>query len=164
MVEDQKESLWGRRSYFMCVCGTCVNWASTKREIIFLVVSVCQVKIVSIAQYPIQCLNGLSRPTTATAPEPRLSKKARRNSPQKTLAHKKWNKLWEEIQKEILLPLLQYVCQKQKASDVCMMELEIVYNLNVGLYKCVKCLCSTVWGSGKSGTRHGTSSYPSNPE
>lgn len=83
MVEDQKESLWDRRSYFVCICRTCVNRASTKRKIIFLVVSVCQIKsrvslyspiFYSVSQWDFQAQN-------SNGSEPKLSRKSRRNLP-----------------------------------------------------------------------------------
>lgn len=55
----------------LVICGSCVNWESIKRKktifVWFHSVKLCQVKFVYVALYPIQCLNGLSRPTTETS-------------------------------------------------------------------------------------------------
>lgn len=94
-VEDQRESLRERRSNFMCVCGTCANWASTKRKILFLVLSVHQVEsslFVCVVRYSIQRLSGLSGPKTATAPSPSFLGRREETPRPKMLSHKKWNK------------------------------------------------------------------------
>lgn len=82
----------------------------------FQSVKSCQVKFVCITQYPIQGLNGLSGPTTATAQSPSSLRRQEENPPENDKPIKNGTN-FEEIQKEILLPLQQYVCQQQSTSD-----------------------------------------------
>lgn len=118
LVEDQNESL-RHRGYFMCIWGTCVNGVSTKRKIIFLVVSVCQVMSSQVCLYNPISYSGSQwafRAHNSNGSEPELSKKTRRKPPENDKPIKNGTN-FEEIQKEILLPLQQYVCQQQNTSD-----------------------------------------------
>lgn len=95
------------------------EWVSTKRKIIFLVVSVCQVMSSQVCLYNPISYSGSQwafRAHNSNGSEPELSKKTRRKPPENDKPIKNGTN-FEEIQKEILLPLQQYVCQQQNTSD-----------------------------------------------
>lgn len=96
-MKDQKESQWDCRSY---LCAFVIHaWTGhLQREksyfLWFQSVKSRHIKFVCVAQYPIQCLSGLYRPTTATALSPGFlrrqeKKKRERDSSPKILPHKK---------------------------------------------------------------------------
>lgn len=96
-----------------------MTWAAITRNIIFLLVSGCQVMpFVYIVQHPPQCLNGFSKHTTGTSKSASFLK-----FPPNTLTT--W-KMEETFKQEMFLRLLQDVRRQQKPSDVA-----VVYNLKV---------------------------------
>lgn len=124
----------------MCICGTCVKWASTKRKIIFFVVSVCQVTSCqvclyspisySVSQWALQAHN-------SKGSEPRLSKKTRKNLPQKCYHIKNGTNFERKFKKRIYLLSYHIYVSGRKLQ----MYVKLIYYLSVSmlrLYYCVK--------------------------
>lgn len=133
----------------MCVCGTCVNRASTKRKIICLVVSVCQVMSSQVCYILFSVSMGFPG-----LQQERLRARAfwedEKKLPPKNIKHIKNGR---NFQKAMFLPLLQHVRYvSSRKPPMCAWRSCLWLESFDCIVTVLTCFAQIQWASGESGT------------